>query len=76
MSSSNTLPIVPGRYRHFKGNFYEVLGEAIHSETQEILVVYRALYGDQLLFVRPKVMFLEQVEVGGQQVPRFQLDPA
>ena len=61
-----------GRYRHYKGNEYVVLGVARHSETDEELVVYRPDYGEQGLWVRPKEMFLETVEVDGQQVPRFQ----
>jgi len=65
-----------GKYQHYKGNFYEVIGLAYHSETLEKLVVYRALYnspelGEKPLFVRPLKMFLEMVEVGGQKVPRF-----
>ncbi len=63
--------IVPGRYRHFKGGLYEVLGLAQHSETLETLVVYRALYGEKGLWVRPVAMFLEQVAFEGQIVPRF-----
>jgi hypothetical protein len=63
--------VQPGRYRHFKGNEYTVLGVAVHSETQEELVVYRQEYGQHLLLVRPKQMFLETVKVGGQDVPRF-----
>ncbi len=63
--------IRPGRYRHYKGNFYEVLDVARHSETEEELVVYRKLYGDLSLWVRPLVMFLENVVVGGCEVPRF-----
>jgi hypothetical protein len=63
--------VQPGRYRHFKGNEYTVLGVALHSETQEELVVYRQEYGDHGLWVRPKQMFLEAVEVDGQAVPRF-----
>ena len=63
--------VQPGRYRHFKGNDYTVLGVALHSETQEELVVYRQEYGDHGLLVRPKRMFLETVEVDGQAVPRF-----
>jgi len=61
----------PGRYRHYKGNDYEVIGVARHSETEESLVVYRCLYGDGSLWVRPLAMFCETVEVGGRQVPRF-----
>ena len=63
--------VKPGRYRHYKGNFYEVLGTARHSETLEELVVYRALYGEFGLWVRPKAMFLEKVVVDGKPVPRF-----
>lgn len=54
--------IQPGRYRHFKGNFYQVLGVAKHSETQELLVVYRPLYGDGGLWVRPYEMFAGEVD--------------
>jgi hypothetical protein len=63
--------ISPGRYRHYKGKDYEVLGCARHSETEEELVVYRALHGERGLWVRPKAMFLETVTVDGQSVPRF-----
>lgn len=62
-----------GRYRHYKGNEYEVIGVARHSETLEEMVVYRALYGEGGLWVRPKVMFLETVIVEGEEVPRFAL---
>jgi hypothetical protein len=61
----------PGRYRHYKGSFYEVLGVARHSETEEELVVYRCLYGDDSLWVRPLAMFTEKVHVEGRPVPRF-----
>lgn len=65
-----------GRYRHYKGADYEVLGIARHSETEEPMVVYRTLYGDYSWWVRPKAMFLEMVTVNGQTVPRFQhMDP-
>ena len=63
--------IKPGRYRHFKGKEYEVLGVARHSETQEELVVYRALYGDFGLWVRPVSMWNEPVERDGKTFRRF-----
>ncbi len=62
---------LPGRYRHFKGGEYEVLGVARHSETDEPLVVYRPLYNDSGLWARPAAMFLETVVVDGRTVPRF-----
>ncbi|AWM36244.1 hypothetical protein GobsT_59740 [Gemmata obscuriglobus] len=61
----------PGRYRHYKGGEYEVVGVARHSETEEPLVVYRPLYNDTGLWVRPLAMFLETVTVSGEPVPRF-----
>ncbi len=61
-----------GRYRHYKGQEYIVLDVARHSETLEELVVYRQGYGDHSLWVRPKSMFTEQVEVNGRLVPRFE----
>ena len=60
-----------GRYRHYKGNEYIVIGVARHSETDEELVVYRPDYGERGLWVRPKDMFEETVDVDGQQLPRF-----
>ena len=63
--------IRPGRYRHFKGNEYEVIGLARHSETQEEMVVYRALYGDFGLWVRPAQMWNETVERDGNTFRRF-----
>ncbi len=65
------MEIAPGRYRHFKGNEYEVLGVAKHSETLEELVVYRALYGERGLWVRPAAMFCETVERDGKTYRRF-----
>jgi hypothetical protein len=62
---------VPGRYRHYKGGEYQVVGVARHSETDERLVVYRPLYNDTGLWVRPLAMFLETVTVNGRAVPRF-----
>jgi hypothetical protein len=61
-----------GRYRHYKGNDYQVIGIARHSETEEELVVYRKLYGDGSLWVRPLAMFAEAVTVDGLAVPRFE----
>lgn len=71
-------PDVPvGRYRHYKGGEYQVLGVARHSETEEVLVLYRPLYGDRGLWVRPLRMFRESVTVEGRAVPRFVLlEPA
>ena len=60
-----------GRYRHFKGNEYEVIGTAKHSETLEPMVVYRALYGEGGLWVRPASMWNETVERDGKSFPRF-----
>lgn len=61
-----------GRYRHYKGNDYQVIGVAKHSEDESELVVYRPLYGEGRLWVRPLDMFNEFVELDGQTVPRFQ----
>ena len=63
--------IKPGRYRHFKGSEYEVIGTARHSETREEMVVYRALYGEGGLWVRPAAMWSETVERDGYCGPRF-----
>lgn len=60
------------RYRHFKGNYYLALYQAKHSETLEDMVVYQALYGERGIWVRPLSMFLEQVEVDGKLVNRFE----
>lgn len=63
--------IKPGRYRHFKGNEYEVIGLARHSETLEPMVVYRALYGEGGLWVRPATMWNDMIEREGRQYQRF-----
>ena len=60
-----------GKYRHFKGNLYEVLGIATHSETLEDYVVYRALYGEMGLWIRPKEMFFEKISRDGKMIDRF-----
>lgn len=67
------MQLTKGRYRHYKGNDYEVLGVAKHSEDESLLVVYRPLYGEGGLWVRPLSMFTETVDVNGKQVPRFAL---
>ena len=66
--------IEPGRYRHFKGQAYEVIDTARHSETEEEYVLYRALYGDGALWVRPRAMWDEQIERDGYIGPRFVRD--
>ncbi len=70
-SVADTPHLLLGCYRHYKGQDYEVLGLARHSETEAWLVVYRCLYGDYGLWVRPLEMFTEQVTVAGVPQPRF-----
>ena len=70
MSQLNPIPL--GRYRHFKGNDYSVVGFARHSETKELLVLYVPLYGEGGYWVRPLDMFTEDVEVDGKHRPRFE----
>ena len=65
------MQIPLGRYRHYKGQDYEVLGVAQHSETEETVEVYRCLYGDYSLWVRPYDMFTETIVIDGKTVPRF-----
>lgn len=67
----NPVMIEPGRYRHYKGNEYEVIGIAKHSETLETMVVYRPLYGEGGMWVRPATMFAEDVTINGNTLPRF-----
>ncbi len=66
------MEIKLGRYKHFKGNEYELLGVAKHSETLEEYVIYRALYGDKGLWIRPKEMFFEKVTRDGKTFNRFE----
>jgi hypothetical protein len=74
MTELSPLPAIPlGRYRHYKGGEYEIVGVARHSETLEALVVYRPLYNASGLWVRPYSMFFETVDVAGQSQPRFAL---
>lgn len=73
-TSLDKLPpsvLKPGKYRHYKGNDYEVIGVAKHSEDESELVVYRPLYGEGRLWVRPLAMFIESVNLNGKTVPRF-----
>ena len=67
------MEIKTGKYRHFKGNMYEGIGVAKHSETLEEMVVYRALYGEGGLWVRPAQMFFETIERDGKTMKRFEL---
>ncbi len=66
--------VKPGFYRHYKGGRYEVIDTAIHSETLEPMVVYRPLYGEGKLWVRPAQMFFETVLVNGESQLRFQIE--
>lgn len=74
MSAENLPPLIitpPGRYRHYKGGMYDVVGTVRHSETCEPMTLYRALYGENGLWVRPAAMFLETVVIDGVMQPRF-----
>ncbi len=74
MPDENLPPLIvtpPGVYRHYKGNLYEVLDTVRHSETLEPLTLYRALYGERGLWVRPAAMFNETVVIEGVRQPRF-----
>jgi hypothetical protein len=74
MSDEKLPPLIitpPGHYRHYKGGLYRVEGTVRHSETLEPLTLYRALYGEQGLWVRPAAMFLEEVVADGVRQPRF-----
>ena len=74
MSDPSLPPLIetpPGRYRHYKGGLYEVVGTVSHSETLEPMTLYRALYGEQGLWVRPAAMFGEMVSIDGVPQPRF-----
>lgn len=72
MSDLPALPPAPtGRYRHYKGGEYEVIGVVRHSESLEPMVIYRPLYNESGLWVRPHAMFFEQIEFEGKVQPRF-----
>lgn len=76
MLDSDLPPLIrttPGRYRHYKGGLYEVIDTVRHSETLEPMTLYRALYGEHGLWVRPAAMFAEEVKIDGVQQPRFRL---
>ncbi|GIT20456.1 MAG: hypothetical protein CM1200mP40_01380 [Gammaproteobacteria bacterium] len=72
MNSSKFADIPRGKYRHYKDKEYELIDIVHHSETQEPLVLYRALYGEFGLWVRPFEMFFETLEIGGKKIQRFQ----
>lgn len=78
MNNLSPLPtLMPGRYRHYKGGEYDVIDVVRHSETLEPHVLYRALYGEGALWVRPYAMFVERIEIDGRLQPRFApIDPA
>lgn len=65
------MKLKKGIYQHYKGNKYEVITTAKHSETEELMVVYRALYGDYGVWVRPYDMFIEEIELDGEKIGRF-----
>ena len=73
MTLSTQNIIQQGIYRHYKGNLYQVLHTARHSETEEQMVVYRCLYGEYGVWIRPLAMFAEIVIVDGKKIPRFEL---
>ena len=73
MENNNFSSVAQGIYRHYKGNLYQVLHTAQHSETEELLVVYRCLYGEYGVWVRPLAMFTETNEVDGKEIPKFEL---
>lgn len=73
LEQSSKRSILPGKYRHYKGGEYQVIDTVIHSETEEIMVLYKPLYGEQALWVRPIDMFFETVIFNGRSVNRFEL---
>jgi hypothetical protein len=72
MNNAPNSPVQPGYYQHYKGAYYQVIDCARHSETEQWLVIYRALYGDFGLWARPLDMFIQNVEIAGELLPRFQ----
>ena len=72
--SSEAKSLKLGLYEHYKGNKYQVLGVAIHNETLKELVIYKALYSERLIWVRPLKMFLETVKIDGKIRPRFRYE--
>ena len=80
MSPDQNLPTLietpPGLYRHYKGMLYEVVGTVRHSESLEPMTLYRALYGEKGLWVRPAAMFNEEVVIDGVKQPRFAREPS
>jgi len=72
IKKDHSMELEKGIYRHYKGNLYEVFMTAQHSESEEWMVVYKALYGNEGMWVRPYDMFVEKVELDGVLVPRFE----
>jgi hypothetical protein len=70
------MELAKGLYKHYKGNLYEVIMTARHSETEEWMVVYKTMYGDKGMWVRPYDMFMEKVEVDAVLVDRFEFIPS
>jgi len=73
MRKRKKMSLPRGIYQHYKGNLYQVMGVARHSETEEKMVVYQTLYDAYDLWVRPLAMFTESVDVDGSNIPRFKL---
>ena len=71
--SNQSKGVSQGIYQHYKGNLYQVLHTSHHSETEEALVVYRCLYGEYGVWVRPLTMFIETITKDGETIPRFKL---
>lgn len=71
-SLSQDISAITGKYRHYKGDEYEVTGVGLHTETEEKLVVYKALYEPYQVWIRPYDMFFETVTIEGEEFPRFQ----
>ena len=72
-NNEKNITIRPGIYRHYKNKKYKVLFTATHTETKEELVIYQAMYGENLMWARPVSMFVETIEIDGRKIPRYEL---